>query len=152
MDLVVKGDQNVASSAIKGSVESNFKCKFSGFDVKKTWHTTNNLDVEFSKSGLASGLGKTTLTAAFSPDGGIVPGKFKQNISKDNLNLNINSTLAAAPKIGLDAVIAHKNFNLGFSSGYCVKKGALTGKNVAFAMQQGNINAVLKSTEKFEPE
>lgn len=102
--------------------------------------------MEFSKSGLASGLGKTTLTAAFSPDGGIVPGKFKQNISKDNLNLNINSTLAAAPKIGLDAVIAHKNFNLGFSSGYCVKKGALTGKNVAFAMQQGNINAVLKST------
>merc|ERR1712179_899522 len=35
MDLVVKGDQNVASSAIKGSVESNFKCCFSGFDVKK---------------------------------------------------------------------------------------------------------------------
>jgi len=146
MDLVVKGDQNVASSAIKGSVESNFKCGFSGFDVKKTWHTTNSLDMEFSKSKLAAGLGKTTLTAAFSPDGGFVPGKFKQNISKDNLNLNINSTMAAAPKIGLDAVFAHKNFNLGFSTGYCVKKSACTGKNVAFAMQQGNINAVLKST------
>jgi hypothetical protein len=146
MDLVVKGDQNVASSAIKGSVESNFKCKFSGFDVKKTWHTTNNLDIEMSKSGLASGLGKTTLTAAFSPDGGFVPGKLKQNISKDNLNLNFNSTLAAAPKIGLDVVLAHKNFNFGVSTGYCVKKGDLTGKNVAFGLQQGNINAVLKST------
>merc|ERR1712014_495131 len=83
MDLVVKGDQNVASSAIKGSVESNFKCAFSGFDVKKTWHTSNSLDMEFSKSGIAAGLGKTTLTASFSPDGGFAPGAFKQNISKD---------------------------------------------------------------------
>lgn len=145
MDLVVKGDQNVASSAIKGSVESNFKCAFSGFDVKKTWHTTNSLDLEFSKSGLAAGLGKTTLTASFSPDGGFAPGAFKQNVSKDNLNLNLKSSMSAAPKISMDAVLAHKNFNFGVSTGYCVKKGACTGKNVAFALQQGNINAVLKS-------
>jgi len=146
MDLVVKGDQNVASSAIKGSVESNHKCKFSNFDVKTTWHTHNALDFEVSKSGLASGLGKTVLTSSFTPEGGVALGKFKQNISKDNLNLNVNSTMAAAPKIGLDAVFAHKNFNVGFSTGYCVKKSACTGKNVAFAMQQGAINAVLKST------
>jgi len=144
MDLVVKADHNNASSAIKGSVESNFKA--GGLDCKKTWHTTNSLDMEFSKSGLAANLGKTTMTAAFSPDGGFVPGKFKQNVSKDNLNLNLNSTLSAAPKIGLDAVFAHKNFNVGFSTGYCVKNSAITGKNVAFAMQQGNINAVLKSS------
>jgi hypothetical protein len=148
MDLVIKGDQNVASSAIKGSVESNFKCSFSGMDVKKTWHTHNALDIEVAKSGLASGLGKTVLTASFTPDGGVALGKFKQNISKDNLNLNVNSTMAAAPKIGMDAVFAHKNFNVGFSTGYCVKKSACTGQNVAFAMQQGAINAVLKSSCK----
>merc|ERR1712166_1303781 len=119
MDLIVKGDQSVASSAIKGSVESNFKC--SGVDVKKTWHTHNALDIEVAKSGIASGLGKTVLTASFTPDGGVALGKFKQNISKEN-------------------------FNVGFSTGYCVKKSACTGKNVAFAMQQGAINAVLKST------
>ena len=116
MDLVVKADQNVASSAIKGNVESN--CSLSGFAFKKTWHTHNALDLEVSKSGLASGLGKTVLTASFTPDGGVALGKFKQNISKDNFNLNVNSTMAAAPKVGLDAVFAHKNFNLGFSTGY----------------------------------
>merc|ERR1712166_1589961 len=144
MDLIVKGDQSVASSAIKGSVESNFKC--SGVDVKKTWHTHNALDIEVAKSGIASGLGKTVLTASFTPDGGVALGKFKQNISKDNFNLNVNSTMAAAPKIGMDAAFAHKNLNVWFSTGYCVKKSACTGKNVAFAMQQGAINAVLKST------
>lgn len=144
MDLIVKADHTNASSAIKGSVESNFKA--AGFDCKKTWHTTNSLDAEFSKSGLAANLGKTTLTATFSPDGGFVPGKFKQNISKDNFNVNVNSTLSAAPKIGLDAVFAVKNFDVGFSTGYDVKKGALTGNKVALAMTQGNINAVLKST------
>merc|ERR1711881_538372 len=101
---------------------------------------------EMSRAGLAASLGKTTLTAAFSPDGGFVPGKFKQNISKDNLNLNVNSTMTAAPKICMDAVVAHKNFNVGFSTGYCLKKQACVGNNVAFGMQQGNINAVLKST------
>jgi len=144
MDLIVKADHNNASSAIKGSVESNFNA--AGFDCKKTWHTTNSMDLEFAKSGLAANLGKTTLTAAFSPDGGIVPGKFKQNISKDNFNVNVNSTLSAAPKIGMDGVFAVKNFHVGFSTGYDVKKSACSGNKVALAMTQGNINAVLKST------
>jgi hypothetical protein len=146
VDMVIKGAHDNNTSAVKASLESNFNC--SGIAVKKTWHTSNNCDLEFSKSGLAANLGKTTLTGAFSPDGGFVPGKLKQAFSNDKMCVNFNSTLSAAPKVGLDAVMAFNQFHLGFAVGYDVGKGAVTNNSVALGMQQGSINTVVKSALK----
>jgi hypothetical protein len=149
VDMTVKGTHDNNTSAVKASLESNFKCPLgSGTDIKKTWHTNNSMDLEFSKSKLAANLGKTTLTATFSPEGGFVPGKLKQNFSNDKANINFNTTLSAAPKIGLDACMAMNQFNVGFSAGYDVGKGAVTSNAVGFGMQQGSINAVVKSCLK----
>jgi len=144
VEMVVKGDHDNATSAVKASLESNFKCQ--GVAVKKTWHTANVCDLELSKSGLAANLGKTTLTGSFSPDGGFVPGKFKQAFSNDACNVNFASTLAAAPKLSLDAVFNHKNYNVGFSTGFDVSKSAISSKALALNLVQGSIDATLKSS------
>jgi len=144
VDMVLKGDHANSTGLIKGSLESNFSCH--GVAIKKTWHTANSCDLEISKSGLAKNCGKTVLTGTFSPDGGFVPGKFKQNISCPSSNVNISSTLSAAPKIALDASFAHKQFLFGLSTGYDVSKSALTGHKIGLGMTHGAISTVVKSS------
>lgn len=143
VDFTLKGDHNNSTSAVAASLESNFNCH--GVSIKKTWHTSNKCDLEFSKSGLAANLGKTTLTGAFSPDGGFVPGKFKQAFSNDKANVNFASTLSAAPKLNLDAVFNHNNINAGFSVGYDVGSGAVSSKALAFNLVNGSIDSTIKS-------
>jgi len=144
VDMTLKGDHANSTGLIKGSLESNFNAH--GVAVKKTWHTSNNCDIEISKSGLAKHCGKSVLTGSFSPEGGFVPGKFKQNISCDTTNINLSSTISAAPKIALDAAFAHKQYTVGFSTGYDVSKGALTGHKVGLGMTHGAISTVVKSS------
>jgi len=144
VDFVVKGDHDNVTSKVNASLESNFNCH--GVAIKKTWHTANKCDLEFSKSGLAANLGKTTVTGTFSPDGGFVPGKFKQAFSNDKLNCNFASTMSAAPKVSLDAVFNMNNMNVGFSTGYDVGSGAISSKALAFNMKQGSIDSTLKSS------
>lgn len=142
--LLLKGAHDNNTAAIASSLEAKYNCDKIG-EIKKTWNANKaNLDVEIANSSLLKG-GKITFTGCLNPNGGFIPGKLKTNWSNDKMNVNFNSSISATPKLDFDAVLAHNNFNLGFACGFNMKNSALESKQVAFGIQQGSVNCVVKS-------
>jgi len=146
LDFTTKGAHNLAKGSLGGSVEINRKSLFNGVDFKKTINTNGSTSFELSK--MINNVGKATLTGSVNNDqvSGLALGKFKQNYTKNNLNLNFNSTLTAKPVLNLDAVYNRNNINAGFAVAFDTSNNNLKSKALAFSLQQNNINATVKSS------
>lgn len=148
VNFTTKGTHNLAKSSISGSMEGEFKNIFEGIDIKKTINTHGGTDIEISK--MINNVGKATITGSLNNDqiSGLTLGKFKQNYTRNNLNLNFNSTLTATPVLNLDAVYAHNNINAGFAVSFDSSKNNIKSNNLGLSFKQNNIEATFKSSLK----
>lgn len=139
INLLIKGCQN-SSGKLSSSVEAKMSSKCG--DFKKTWDTGDKIDIEYVKT--VSGV-KLTGTSAFTTSGGISPGNLKANWTNDQLNVNLKSSLSAAPMVNFDAVFAKDKFSVGAALGFCVQSSALKSKQVALNYKQGSLTSTVKS-------
>lgn len=145
MDFTTKGSHNLAKGSLGGSVEINKKSLFQGVDLKKTINTNGSTSFELSR--MINNVGKATLTGSVNNDqlSGLALGKFKQNYTRNNLNLNFNSSLTAKPVLNLDAVYNRNNINAGFTVAFDTANNNLKSKALAFSLKQNNVEATVKS-------